>query len=252
MDSFHRSGYIGHQVIELETVESTNELAATWVKNADIVEGTVIYSLNQTQGKGYLGSKWETQPGLNLAMSIILHPVFLSPDLLFFLNICSSLAVIEVLETTNTPDCTVKWPNDIYAGDNKIAGILIENNVKGAQLNSSIIGIGLNVNQEQFSGELANPTSVKLQTGISNLPGNLLLPICSQFEKHYEMLRAGHQNDLREMYVSKLYRINIPSPFQVAEQKKIGTIKGITTEGKLKIDFDGTLGSYDHKEVIYS
>ena len=134
-------------------------------------EGSLVTTFNQTAGRGQMGNRWLSEPYQNLAFSIRLNPIFLQANEQFHLNKAVALAVQGVVEKylSNAPqsspkNVSVKWANDIFIGDKKVCGILIQNNLSGSSLQSSVIGIGLNINQLVFPKDL-NATSLRLETG---------------------------------------------------------------------------------------
>ena len=137
---------IGRKIVRLESVDSTNNYTANLIKSGELVHGSVIMAVEQTNGRGQMGAEWLVKPGENLTFSIFLDNVNLSVDNQFFLTRLVSVSLIDFLANFNIP-AMIKWPNDLFVNDKKIAGVLIENNVSGSFIQKSIIGIGLNVNE---------------------------------------------------------------------------------------------------------
>ena len=142
---------IGQKIIHLESVDSTNNYVANLIKRSEITHGTVIMADEQFAGKGQRGAEWYVKPGENLTFSFFLENVNLSVSQQFYLTQVVSLSLVDVL-TTLKLTAQIKWPNDIYIKDRKIAGVLIQNQVSNGMVNTAIIGIGLNVNQQSFEG----------------------------------------------------------------------------------------------------
>ena len=244
--------FIGRNFLELPAVNSTNEYALTLLSKSKPPEGTVISTPNQYAGRGQIGSGWESTPGKNIAVSIILYPTFLPPNRQFILNQTISLAVSDLLGKYFTGAVKVKWPNDIYIHDKKAVGILIQNAISGTHMRSSIIGIGINVNQEKFSPEISNPTSFKLETGIENNISLLIAELCHFLENRYLKLKSGKLVPLQEDYLQRLYRYNEESHFQRQDGSVFkGTIIGISEIGELKIERRGTIESFGLKEIKF-
>ena len=211
-----------HDIIWLDTVDSTNNEVRRRISGLDNL--SVLSVMSQTKGRGQRGNIWLSEPGENLLFSVILKyserlgdtdliPPVLAYDQ-FVISQLTSLAVVDLLATHDIV-ARIKWPNDIYAGDEKICGILIENSLKGSEIDWSIIGIGLNVNQTAFPEDLPNPTSMKLCTGNSN-PYNtreILEEFMGIFTGYYrEYLNGnGALDRLEEQFVSNL-RTNLSSP----------------------------------------
>lgn len=146
--------FIGKNLLFLHEVESTNTYAMNLLRNVNSIEGTVVYTDNQTKGKGQRGALWASKIAQNITASIILKPYFLSIGNTFYLSKISALAVYDVLADilpSGQYDIKIKWPNDILVNQNKISGILIENNFTSTNIQHSVIGIGLNVNQDNFN-----------------------------------------------------------------------------------------------------
>jgi BirA family biotin operon repressor/biotin-[acetyl-CoA-carboxylase] ligase len=153
------------KIIYLNEVESTNNYANQLILSDAAEEGTVVLAQYQTHGKGQHGNVWESETGKNLLMSIIWYPGFLPASQQFMISKIVSIAITDCVNDI-IDDCKIKWPNDIYIGNQKLAGILIENSVKGSHLSSSVVGIGLNVNQQVFISAAPNPVSLFQITGV--------------------------------------------------------------------------------------
>lgn len=154
------------RVIEIESTPSTNSYAKH-ESGTDANRPVVFITDNQTAGRGQRGNSWESSPGLNLTFSLVVHPRFISPARQFELSMLVSVGVVNGLRGF-VPDperLKVKWPNDIYYGDRKLAGILIENSLGEATIERSVIGIGINVNQTEFLSDAPNPVSLKMLSG---------------------------------------------------------------------------------------
>ena len=192
----------------MDYTSSTNEYTQALLKTEKIPEGTVIFTTNQTKGKGHYGSEWISEPGKNLACSIVLHPNFLQVENQFNLNIAISLAVYDLLRKHLKENVSIKWPNDIYYLNYKLCGILIENTINGAALSATVVGIGININQTTFPSNIPNPSSLKAITGKDYDVREIAEDLCSFIEKKYLQLRNGNQTKLWEEYKTSLYRKN--------------------------------------------
>lgn len=148
--------------IKLDVVDSTNNYAASLLRMSTPPEGTVITALQQTEGRGQRGAQWDSQHQQNLLMSLISYPKILSSKNQFVLSQCFALGVADAIEEMAGIDTWVKWPNDIIAGDKKIAGILIECSWAENSIQNAIVGMGINVNQDTF--EFENATSLSRLT----------------------------------------------------------------------------------------
>ncbi len=244
--------FIGRNFLELPTVNSTNEYALALLSKSKPPEGTVISTPNQYAGRGQIGSGWESEPGKNITLSIILYPTLLTPDRQFFLNQTISLAVFDLLAKYFPNKTKIKWPNDIYINDKKIAGILIQNAISRMHLRSSVIGIGININQETFNPQIPNPTSFKLETGHETDTTILMSELCHFMENRYLKLKSGNLVPLQEDYLRHLYRYQTESLFQRPDGIVFkGTIIGISEIGELKIERKGTVEAFGLKEIKF-
>ena len=199
-------------IIWLERVDSTNDEARRHISEIDNL--SVVSALEQTKGRGQRGNRWSSQPGENLTFRLVVKDFRIKANEQSAISQATALSLVDLL-SRHEIKARIKWPNDIYAGDEKICGILIENSLKGSEIDWSIIGIGLNVNQTAFPEDLPNPTSMKLCTGNSN-PYNtreILEEFMGIFTGYYrEYLNGnGALDRLEEQFVSNL-RTNLSSP----------------------------------------
>ena len=181
---------MGSKIIFLPTLTSTNAYASRLLKNGTLPEGTVIYTNYQSAGKGYFGNKWESEDGKNLLVSIILYPSFIKPEDQFCISMAISLAICDFLEGYIN-GCAIKWPNDIYVNNDKIAGILIDSALSGESIEYTVVGIGLNINQEKFSKSVPNPTSLNIISGKTYNITDCLNKLLTALDKRYKQLISG-------------------------------------------------------------
>jgi BirA family biotin operon repressor/biotin-[acetyl-CoA-carboxylase] ligase len=230
--------FIGKNTIFLPQVSSTNSYAIDLLKNVNPVEGSVVYTAEQTQGKGQRGNRWESEPLSNLHASVILKPVFLEIRKAFFLYQIAALAcydcLAELLDKSQI-DIKIKWPNDILVNGKKIAGILIENNIQNNCINWSVIGIGMNVNQENF-GALSNATSVRNFTHELYPIRDLIKKVCAQLEKYYLWLKTEKYDRISQLYLSRLYGLNMWLNFEFDGRVKSLLVKGVSESGLLMLE----------------
>jgi BirA family biotin operon repressor/biotin-[acetyl-CoA-carboxylase] ligase len=253
--------FIGKNCIEVGNTDSTNSHMARLQAEKPLFEGMVVLAQGQEQGRGQRGTVWESEPGQNLTLSIFLKPGFLGPGEQFRLNKAVSLGVKEFVMAACMPDgggghvapeVRIKWPNDIYIGGKKAAGILIENSVGGSTLQHSIVGIGINVNQEVFSSDLPNPTSLKLVCGKLFDLKDCLEQLCSGIERRYLQLRSSSK-ELEADYLKSLYRLEEWALYTYQEETIKAKIIGITGIGKLVLETEmGQRRECDFKEVVFS
>jgi BirA family biotin operon repressor/biotin-[acetyl-CoA-carboxylase] ligase len=247
--------FIGQHAIYLTTVDSTNSYASEMLRQNTAIEGTIIYTFNQTNGRGQRGNTWLGEPNKNVALSLILTPGFLDAKDQFLLTKIISLSVADLMAELlqNQGNCTIKikWPNDIYVNDKKIAGILIENTLAKNTIQNSIIGIGLNVNQTEFSREI-NATSLKKITSAEFDLKEVIARLCDFIEARYLQLKCNKLDNLNHAYLKYLYRLNSWEKYSVTGKIFEGKIIGITASGKLELEsHSGLIEEYDLKEIVF-
>jgi BirA family biotin operon repressor/biotin-[acetyl-CoA-carboxylase] ligase len=243
--------FIDKNLIELDSIDSTNNYAKELLSNSRPIEGTTITAKDQFAGRGQMGNTWQSTAGKNLTISVILYPDFLEADKQFFLNMAVALAIKDFCESTLNDEIKIKWPNDIYFHDKKLGGVLIENTIQGNKISSSVIGIGININQEEFDPGLPNPTSfIQIRNSPSDI-SNLIEELCSYLEKYYLQLRQLHFNFLDKGYTEALYRYQQTHEFKKGDTVFKGEINGVTKDGKLIIHSNGKELKFGFKEVEY-
>lgn len=241
----------GQKLITLKRVSSTNTYLKEEVsKSAPFNEGTVIMAEEQYAGKGQVGSQWISDPGKNLTFSILLKPVFLNPSNQFDINIVVCVSIYDTLFPLLGDQLKIKWPNDIYVGDKKLGGVLIENVLQGNQLKNSIVGIGLNVNQVNFDG-IANACSIKQLLHREYTITNLLYELWRSIEKNYFLLKNEGVLFLKSLYIKNLYRLNQVGQYKVDGILVEGRIVDVGSDGQLVIDFDGHTAQFNFKEIEF-
>lgn len=243
--------FIGHHVIRLQEVESTNTFALSLLRSADAVEGTVVAAKSQTSGRGQRGNFWFSEPGKNITCSIILRPTFLDASCQFDLTRAVALAISDLLISLlpATP-VHIKWPNDIVAGGKKICGILIENSLSGPQVVASVVGIGLNLNQAGFGDETPKAVSLFQLTGTEIDMEEAFSHLFAAIESRYLQLRGGHTKQIREEYEARLFRKGIPSRYTDFKTIFDATLETVSPEGLLVLtDAEGTQRRFGFREV---
>ncbi len=241
-----------NNVIEYDEVSSTNEMAEKMLSEEKPAEGTVIVARFQQKGRGTGSNTWESRAGENLLFSMILQPGKIKPEEQFVLNKMVSLAVMEtVLSFAPGKDITIKWPNDIYAGKKKIAGILTKNIISGDAIKNSIIGIGLNVNQVHFSHELPNPVSLKMLTGKTFDLKEVLHHLCKQMEYFYNMVIQGQFHTLDKLYLENLLHYGKKAKYKAQGKYFWGKICGVSNFGHLQVKEKNIIHEFDMKEIEY-
>lgn len=240
--------FTSHLIIRKDEIASTNNYALELIKTQNPSEGTVVLTLNQTKGRGQRTNTWESENGKNLTISIIFRPEFLPIPLQFHISMVISLGVYDYLQQY-TKDVQIKWPNDIYVKDKKIAGILIEHSIMGPALSTSVCGIGLNINQTNFISDAPNPISLSQITGEKYDLDRELEDLLSCIEQRY--LQVQHGKDVTNTYLDTLYWMNEEHQFEDEQGLFTGTIIGITEYGQLRIVSQGEERIYNFKEVSF-
>ncbi len=245
------------KTIWLQTTDSTNSEAHRVL--ADIDKLSVIAAYSQTAGRGQRGNRWTSAPGENLTFSIILKPVehnmgAVNASDQFIITEIITLALAGYLKSKGI-ESKIKWPNDIYCGNRKICGILIENSVRDGLLNSSVIGVGLNLNQTVFPSDVPNPTSMKLETGESYAPEKELDILMEHFSGYVRMASSENGYDkLKMMYLERMYRRNELHNFidcRTGSEFR-GIIRGISTNGCLTVENEKSEPvQFAFKEISY-
>lgn len=242
---------IGSNIIYREKLSSTNDFASALLRKEKVEEGTVIHAGEQTEGKGQRGNSWHSEAGKNLTISIILYPDFLGSDQQFNISKVFSLSIAGLLESY-TGSISIKWPNDIYYRNDKIAGILIEYSLEGSNIQHCIAGAGININQLSFPAEIPNPVSLGIITGNQYDTGILLSDFARVCDSWYEQLRKGKTRIIDEHYLSKLYRFNTPAIFETAGGSFTGKITGIDSFGRLQVENEnGKRETYGFREIAF-
>lgn len=248
-------------ILWFDTVDSTN---TQLMKDRESLPDRSVYAaLFQTAGRGQKGNRWESRPGENLTFSLLLKPVFLSVADQFILSQIVALGLLDYLKDHGVK-ASIKWPNDIYAGDRKICGTLIENTLSEGHIAASIAGIGLNLNQKEFDPSIPNPTSLGLVTGRRYDVKAELPKLLACIAAYYEKLGSPYaRNGFDAFYLEHLYRRGEWHFFEEMPSSDVPTehrtgrriearILGIDPEARLLLEHrDGPLRAYGFKEIKY-
>lgn len=227
---------------------STNDEAT----HSNYREGDIIWAERQTAGRGQRGHTWLSDEGANLTFSAILEPTFLPPQEQFSLLQVVALALIDTLKEYDI-EAKIKWTNDIYVGDKKVVGILMEHKLQGEHIGRTIAGIGININQTEFDPSLPNPTSMRLSTGKQYDRKEVLKRIAHHLMHRYEMLRQGENSTLHSDYLQSLYKRYMEQRFSLPDGTHFqGIITGVEPQGALKITtHEGVEHKFLFKEVEF-
>ena len=224
---------IGKKVIYLPTCHSTNDIAAEIVHAGLFEEGTVVITDNQVKGRGQRGTVWKANAGENLTFSVVLTPGFLPIQEQFLISQITALAVRAYLGSY-VPDTKVKWPNDIYMNNRKAVGVLIENSLQGTRFATSIVGIGVNINQMAFVND--HVTSLSRETGHAYSLADEFHKVLKFLDAWYVRLRSGAQNEaIRNEYLSHLYGYQQDVRFIHKGKITNGSVTNVTKQGKLRV-----------------
>ncbi len=250
---------IGHPFVELNETASTNSYAIAQLQANLSKHGTAYFAHKQTAGKGQRGKTWNTEPSSNIILSIVLEMPYLSTQLQFPLSCSIALAchdffsfytqAVTKLNVENQANCSIKWPNDIYWGDKKAAGMLIENVYRGSDWKWAVVGIGMNINQLFFPESLPNPISLAQITGQQYPVIALAKELCGMVEKRWQQLLEQPSLLQLTAYNKLLYRLNKQVKFRKGAIVFEAGIKGVNSYGQLVIQQQGIESCIDFGTV---
>ena len=223
--------------IELDTVDSTNNYAMGLIHAGVAQHGTVVFTHHQTRGKGQRGKVWETMRGANLSFSIIVQPHFLLPAQAFQLLATVAVSIRNVLNEKMGDETKIKWPNDLYWRDRKTGGILIENVFRGAQWQWAVIGIGININQTDFS-HVQNAVSMKQVTGNETDVKQLAEEINDNLMTSLQALEKNGFADFYSQYTQQLYKLGETVRLKKVNRSFETKINTVNEQGQLVTGFD--------------
>ncbi|NLJ08383.1 MAG: biotin--[acetyl-CoA-carboxylase] ligase [Sphingobacteriales bacterium] len=240
-------------IIRLEETDSTNDHAWRLMAESKLPEFTVVSARFQSKGKGQGNNSWHSRKAENILASVVLYPDFLLLEHFFYLNKITALSIASCLEKYLPAEkISIKWPNDIYVNENKIAGILIQNELGVNGFSKTVAGMGININQADFPEELPNPVSLFLLTRIKHNLDSILLEIIDLLFVFYQKLKEKEFQFLDEAYLNRLYGLNELRTFRDHSGNFQGIIKGVRHDGKLMVEKEGTgLLHFDFKEIIF-
>ena len=242
------------KILRFDELKSTSVYLYDKISEKHDISDTVVVAAHQTEGRGMDKNRWESEAGKNLLFSIALNVNFLEASNQFKISQAVSVAIVETLsQFIDNQKLSIKWPNDIYFGDKKLAGMLIQNTVEGRMMGVSIIGIGLNVNQLCFSKDIPNPISLKMITGKDFDIDNILNILIINIKKSVESLKSEkNQEEINEKYISKSYRFGIWADYFYKNEIKSLKINSFDKYGRLLLgDKEGTEIVCDVKELQF-
>lgn len=237
-------------IIKLNAIDSTNRYLKDLAIKQTLENFTVVTADNQTNGRGQRGSNWEVEDGKNLTFSVLIKDVLLSFDEVFHLNVVVAVSLFQAFSTLKIPNLAIKWANDILADKKKVCGILIENQLKSSAEIVSIVGIGINVNQESFSN-LPQASSLKNSVGQEFNKEEVLVTVLHQFQKNINLYKNEGASYFWQVYHENLFKKNKPMVFEDnLNVKFMGIIKQVLPNGLLQIQLeDDSLQLFNIKEV---
>jgi len=232
----------------LQETTSTNDEA----RRPQYRHGDLIRAERQTAGRGQRGHTWSSNEGENLTFSVVLEPHFLAAARQFLLSEAVALALTDTFADFGI-DTRIKWTNDIYAGDRKITGILIEHYYSGTRLERTIAGIGVNVNQTEFDPALPNPVSMRLAAGTPFDREEVLERLYERLMQRYAQLERGEEQALCDDYRRRLYMLDTPRTFRLPDGSTVrAAIRSVKPTGELMLEHDdGSLRGYLFREIEF-
>ena len=239
------------KLIKLNAIDSTNSFLKDLAQNSRLENYTVVVTNEQTKGRGQQTNHWVSEPFKNLTTSIFINNLTLNISDQKYLNYVVSLAILDLLSELSIDKLSIKWPNDIMSANKKICGILIENSIRNHNIYSSIIGIGLNVNQVKFPEYLKNVTSLKLlKNKVFDLEA-LLVKLVKKIKLRAALLSEKKYEQLEDEYLSVLYKKNVPTMFKDSYNVLfMGKITGISSTGNLLVELeDDSIKEFGIKEI---
>ncbi len=235
-----------------ETITSTNDYAIQLLSKTSPIEGTAISADFQSHGKGQFDRKWEGNKRENIAVTVVLKPQYLAIQEQYFLNKAIALSVYQTISSFIPANVIkIKWPNDIFVEDKKIAGILIQNIIQGANFKYSIVGMGINVLQMKWDTVENEPTSIKLyNTSIEN-PHELFQILFNHLDFYVNQVKQKEYDVLEREYNEKLYLKGETAMFLVDNKQMEGIIKSVNSFGQLCLEIESEIHFIDHGTIKY-
>lgn len=237
-------------IIKLDATDSTNTYLKKLSTNSDLADYTVVVAKSQTSGRGQMGAIWSSEASKNLTFSIYKDVSNCNLESPFFISMVVSLALLKTISSLSIPKLSIKWPNDILSDNKKICGILIENVYRQNKLASSIIGVGLNVNQLEFD-DLPKASSLRMVSGRVFDLDEITIGIINDFKYYFNILKEDCLQELKNDFEALLFRKNKPSTFEDAEGLMFsGIIKGVSKYGNLQVLLeDNIIKEFDLKTI---
>lgn len=241
-----------YKILRFPSLNSTNDHCVQMLRSGNLLANTVVLADEQTSGKGQNSKKWHSFKGLNLMFSLYIQPHLLTASNQFALNKSIALSVCKVISDVISFKAKIKWPNDIMIEDRKVAGILIENQLSGQQINGSIIGVGINVNQSQFGDEYGKATSLSLETGQHIDREMVLSKMLTEIYSGLELISNNNFDTVSKLYDEELYKRRDICRFKTASGIISGNIERVNKEGYLVVHSENGPQLYRHGEIQFA
>lgn len=236
---------LGSEIYHLSVVDSTNNYAAKLISEGKIQNGSVIMADFQTNGRGQRGNTWQSVSSENLMFSLVFQPIGITPDQQIRLSWYTAVIWIKCLHRFSIA-AQIKWPNDIFVGENKLGGILIEQQILGNTIAWSIVGCGMNVNAHP---ELKNTSSIFEQTQVHFKPSTVLKEFLELYNGHLDLLYSNHDK-LKADFEAELWgKYTIQQFEDVKGQLWKAKIMGVDALGRLVLEQNDELLHFDLQEI---
>ena len=237
-------------IIKLNAIDSTNSYLNALSKKVALEDGTIVVAKSQTEGRGQMGSRWQSKEGLSLSFSMFKRFSALCINEQSSINFATSLGIKKALQKLQIPGVTIKWPNDIMSYQKKLCGVLIENKVEGDKIQSSIVGVGLNVNETEFL-DLPFAGSMKLASGNTFILDEVLQIVSEAILEELLCVEIAEALGTKKKYEADLFRKNKVSAFENLDGNQFnGIIQGVTDAGELKVEIeDETIQVFGLREI---
>lgn len=236
---------------ELNKTDSTNNFLKNKLRKENLSAFSSVSATYQSSGKGQIGNSWQSKAGKNLLFSYVIYP-YIKPENAFYISKYVAVSISQILENF-TPGITIKWPNDILYKNKKLAGILIENNFAKRRIKQSIIGIGINVNQENFPAELPAAVSLFQILNVKKHITELKHQILNRMIKNYSLVEYRNFECLDKLYHEKLYRCGQKTLFETDGNQFTAVPVKVQPDGKLLLRFkNNTTKEFDLKQIKFA
>jgi BirA family transcriptional regulator, biotin operon repressor / biotin---[acetyl-CoA-carboxylase] ligase len=229
---------IGDPFIILDSVDSTNIHAMAQAHAGLADHGAAFFAREQTAGRGQRGRHWQSEPGVNVILSVVLHPRDFHPADPFPLQAIAALACYDLFNRYAGDETAIKWPNDLYWRDRKAGGILIESSISGEKYRHAVVGMGININQSGFPAELVNPVSLRQITGKEHDVESMARELCNHLEHRFQQWLEGYEVNLLEVYNQRLYARGRTADFCHRGNMVTARVDGVDRQGLLLVHTD--------------